>query len=47
MGKHSYIPKANQSAVDRHVEKQGVSYADAWRYFERMGYDMSEVEPQY
>jgi hypothetical protein len=47
MGKHSIIPIASQQAVDRHAEKQGVSYADAWRYFQRLGYDMSEVFDQY
>jgi hypothetical protein len=40
-------PIANQSEVERHAEKQDCSYADAWRYFEREGYDMSEVAPQY
>lgn len=38
---------ATQYEVDRHAEKQNRSYADAWRYFERLGYDMSEVDPQY
>lgn len=38
---------ASQYEVDRHAEKQGVSYADAWRYFESQGYDMSTVWGQY
>lgn len=38
---------ADQYSVDSHADKQGVSYADAWRYFERQGYDMSEVNGQY
>ncbi len=38
---------ANQEQVDSHAEKQQVSYAEAWRYFEREGYDMSEVLGQY
>lgn len=36
----------DQYEVDRHAEKQHVSYNDAWRYFESQGYDMSEVLPQ-
>ena len=47
MGKHSIIEKATQYSVDSHAEKQEVSYADAWRYFERLGYDMSEITDQY
>lgn len=38
---------AQQWELERHAEKQGRSYADAWRYFESLGYDMSEVDPQY
>lgn len=40
-------PKAEQHEVDRHAEKQGVSYADAFRYFERRGYDMSGIDEKY
>lgn len=39
--------KASQYEVDRHAVKQGVSYSDAWRYFEKQGYDMSTVDGQY
>lgn len=39
---------ATQYEVDRHAEKNcGGSYQDAWRYFEKDGYDMSAVDPQY
>ncbi len=38
---------AQQWELGRHAEKQNRSYADAWRYFESLGYDMSEVDPQY
>lgn len=40
-------PVITQYEVDRHAEKQGISYADAWRYFERMGGDLSQVDDQY
>lgn len=39
--------KATQHDVDSHASKQDVSYSDAWRYFERQGYDMADVDPQY
>ncbi|QPL15068.1 hypothetical protein SEA_HAUNTER_54 [Microbacterium phage Haunter] len=38
---------ANDDEIARHAEKQSVSWADAWRYFERQGYDMSKASPQY
>lgn len=47
MGKHSILPVAEQWEVDRHARKQDITYAEAWRYFEREGYDMSEVNEQY
>ncbi len=34
---------ATEDEIARHAEKQGVSWADAWRYFERLGYDMSNA----
>lgn len=37
---------AEQYEVDRHAEKQGISYSDAWNYFEDQGYDMSLVWDQ-
>lgn len=40
-------PLTTQYEVDRHAEKQDRSYADAWRYFETQGYDMSDVLTQY
>lgn len=49
-GRHTWEvskPFAEQYEVDRHAEKQGCSYTDAWRYFEREGYDMIGVWPQY
>lgn len=49
-GPHTWerpLGKADQYSVDSHAEKQEVSYADAWRAFERWGYDMSDVWPQY
>lgn len=33
--------------IARHAEKQGVSWADAWRHFEREGYKMDSADPQY
>lgn len=38
---------ADDDEIARHAEKQSVSWADAWRYFERQGYDMSKASPQY
>lgn len=41
------VAVADQESVDSHAVKQGVGYADAWRYYERQGYDMSCVRDQY
>ena len=38
---------ATDDEIARHAEKQQVSWADAWRYFERLGFDMSQASPQY
>ncbi|UYL85348.1 hypothetical protein SEA_HAGER_55 [Microbacterium phage Hager] len=38
---------ANDDEIARHAEKQDCSWADAWRHFEREGYDMSKASPQY
>lgn len=46
-GKRTIRPKATQYDVDSHAAKQERSYADAWRYFEANGYDMSDVLDQY
>lgn len=41
------VQVATDDEIARHAEKQGVSWADAWRYFERLGYDMGSASPQY
>ena len=41
------VQVATDDEIARHAEKQGVSWADAWRYFERLGFDMSQASPQY
>lgn len=41
------VQYALNNSIARHAEKQGISWADAWRYFERMGFDMSKASPQY
>lgn len=38
---------ATDDEIAWHAEKQDVSWADAWRYFERLGCDMSKATPQY
>ena len=39
---------ATQYDVDRQaMRNMNGSYSDAWRYFERMDYDMSQVIEQY
>lgn len=43
----SPVGVATNDEIARHAEKQGVSWADAWRYFERLGFDMSQADPQY
>lgn len=35
--------QAQEYELERHAEKQGVSYADAWEYFRDLDYDMSRV----
>lgn len=40
-------PVATDSAIERHAQKQGVDWSDAWRYFEREGYDMSQATGKY
>lgn len=47
VGRRVLREKATQYDVDSHAEKQERSYADAWRYFEVNGYDMSDVLDQY
>lgn len=37
------IPLAVEGDLIRHAEKQGVSYSDAWSYFESRGYDMTDL----
>lgn len=50
---HGYIsnpredPNWLNDEIARHAEKQGVSWADAWRYFEKLGYKMESADPQY
>lgn len=41
------VPTATDDEIARHAEKQGCSWEDAWRYFERQSYDMSSASPQY
>lgn len=38
---------ATTEEIERHAEKQEVPYSDAWRSFERLGYDMSQADQQY
>lgn len=40
-------PFAEDYEILRHAEKQGVSWSDAWRYFEREGYNMDGATGQY